>query len=86
MELARGLSKRKELYEFEHPETKVGGDRKSKDGMRLLKDAPDKFTQDTAKTIGKSETFVKETLQLNDIKPELQDKVENNELRKISRH
>jgi len=28
---------RKELYEFEHPETKVGGDRKSKDGIRLLK-------------------------------------------------
>ena len=24
MELARGLSKRKELYEFEYPETKVG--------------------------------------------------------------
>jgi len=82
MELARGLSKRKELYEFEHPETKAGGDRKSKDGMRLLKDAPDKFTSETAKTIGKSETFVKEHLQLNDIKPELQKKVRDNQINK----
>lgn len=28
----------------------------------------DRFTQETANTIGKSETFVKEHLQLNDIK------------------
>ena len=50
--------------------------------MRLLKDAPDKFTSETAKTIGKSETFVKEHLQLNDIKPELQKKVRDNQINK----
>lgn len=82
MELAEGLQKRKELYEAIHPETKAGGDRKSKDGIRLLKDAPDKFTEDTAKKIGKSETFVKEHLQLNSLKKEVKDKVRDNKMTK----
>ena len=66
MELARGLAKRKDLYEFEHPEIKVG-QFGNKGGKILEKTESDisRFTQETAKAIGKSETFVKEHLQLN---------------------
>jgi DNA modification methylase len=84
MELARGLSRRKELYEFEHPETKVGatGKGRPKDSLTDSDNLSERFTQETAKKIGKSETFVKEHLQLNNIKPELQKKVEDNQLKK----
>jgi len=80
MELARGLSKRKELYEFEHPETKHGGDRKSSRKDDDLNTPT--FVASTSSLLNISESNVEKTLQLNDIKPELQDKVENNELRK----
>ena len=85
MELARGFAKRKELYEVLHPETKVGATGFGKGTKNDLTDSDksqDRFTKETAQKIGKSETFVKETLQLNDLKPELQQQVQNNSLKK----
>jgi len=81
MELAEGLSRRKELYEGLHPETKVGqfGGHSS---LEKTDSDISRFTQDTAKRIGKSETFVKEHLQLNDIKIEDKQKVRDNKLKK----
>ncbi len=85
MELARGLAKRKDLYEFEHPETKHNSSFKgnqSVEGRSKTESDIDRFTVETAKTIGKSETFVKEHLQLNDIKEEDKIRIEHNELKK----
>jgi len=84
MELAEGLSKRKELYEAIHPETKHNATFKGnqfEDSSKTKSDI-DRFTEDTAKRIGKSETFVKEHLQLNDIKIEDKQKVRDNKLNK----
>jgi len=83
MELARGLSKRKELYEFEHPETKVGfaGGQATKEKLtgaeRKVYDTPT-FVESTSKLLKISTSNVEKTLQLNDIKEELQEEVESN--------
>jgi ParB-like chromosome segregation protein Spo0J len=53
-ELASCIAKRKEVYERLHPETKHGGDRKSK-SSRQLGDLNKRFTEDTAKKTGRSE-------------------------------
>lgn len=84
MELAEGLSRRKELYEALHPETKHGAIGGGHDRSRVSESDTlvNRFTQDTAKRIGKSETFVREHLQLNDIKEEDKQKVRNNKLKK----
>ncbi len=87
MELARGLARRKELYEFEHPETKVGatggrGSIKKIDIVPGTESIAERFVENTAKKIGMSERFVEKHLQLNNIKPELQNQVENNKLNK----
>jgi DNA modification methylase len=83
IDLAEGLQKRKELYESLHPETKAG-QFGNKGGKIVEKTESDisRFTQDTAKKIGKSETFVKEHLQLNDLKPEIKEKIRENKLKK----
>ena len=55
---------------FEHPETKVGstgfGKGFKSDLSESDKSPADRFTAETAKVIGKGETFVKEHLQLNE--------------------
>ena len=80
MELAKGLARRKELYEILHPETKVGvtGKGRPKDSLSDSDNLKERFTLDTAKKYKISETKIKETIQLNDIKPELQKDVEDN--------
>jgi len=42
----------------------------------------ERFTAETAKTIGKSETFVKEHLQLQNIKEETKQEVRDNKINK----
>ncbi|MBS3099292.1 ParB N-terminal domain-containing protein [Candidatus Pacearchaeota archaeon] len=84
IDLAEGLQKRKEFYESIHPETKAGQFGGWNSATKLEKTESDfsRFTEDTAKKIGKSETFVKEHLQLNDLKPEIKEKIRENKLKK----
>ena len=56
IERALHIARRKELYEAEHPETRKGGDRKSKSQVATLK-AP-AFVASTAKTTGKHRATV----------------------------
>lgn len=88
MELAEGLQKRKQLYEALHPETKqgiAGGlasgvSRGTKTDSVFVQEPA--FVTETARKIGKSETFVKEHLQLNDIKEIDKQKIRDNVLKK----
>lgn len=90
MELSDGLAKRKELYLFEHPETKVGATgggvdgkgTKTKTDLSESDNSVDRFTLDTAKILNVSEAKVKETLQLQNIKEEDKQKVRDNKLNK----
>lgn len=81
MELARGLSKRKELYEFEHPETVRGnaGGQATKEkhtgAKREVRDKPT-FVESTSSLLNVSESNVEKTLQLNDMEKEIEDKPE----------
>jgi hypothetical protein len=54
------LKRRKELYEAKHPETRKGGDRRSKDQVGPLKSG---FAKDAARKSGKSATSIKRDAQ-----------------------
>lgn len=57
-ELTLHLSRRKELYEKFHPETKHGGDRKSDARSNRRNGDLKRFTKDTAKKTGRSERTI----------------------------
>lgn len=70
----RKIKKSKELYEAQHPETKqtVGKELAEKRWSNDAKtESVPAFVTETAKKLGKSETFVKEHLKLNDLKDEI---------------
>ncbi len=87
MELARGLSKRKDLYEFENPETVTGfaGGQATKEKLtgaeREVRAVPT-FVESTSKMLNISKRSIEETIQLNDIKEEDKIRIEHNELKK----
>jgi ParB family transcriptional regulator, chromosome partitioning protein len=58
LEQALQLAERKEIYEALHPETKHGGDRKSKEKSKRHDVALKTFAEDTAKKTGKSKRTV----------------------------
>ena len=78
IELAEGFQRRKELYEGLHPETKAGQSQalgmNKKLGNDVKTESDPTFVEETAKAIGKSKTFVKEHLQLNNLKKEEKEK------------
>ena len=86
IELAEGFQRRKELYEGLHPETKAGQSQalgmNKKLGHDVKTESDPTFVEETAKAIGKSETFVKEHLQLNNLKKEDKEKVRDNKINK----
>lgn len=84
VELAEALSRRKKIYEKEHPETKLGstGKGRPKDRLSESDNLKDRFTKDTAQTTGISETVIKETLQLTELPEPLKEKVKSGQLSK----
>lgn len=55
---AKFTARRKELYEYLHPETRHGGDRKSDQVANLASRSDSRFTADTAARTGQSERSV----------------------------
>lgn len=83
VDLAEGLLKRKQLYEVLHPETKHGGlEGQAGGGKKAKKTDSDSFVKETSNRLGKSETFIKETLQLNDLSQVLKEQIRENTLTK----
>ncbi len=61
----------KELYILEHPETEMGGDRKSED-FKTAERRFDSFAADTARKVGKSKTTIERDIKLaTDLDPEV---------------
>ena len=63
LELGLQLARRKELYELKYPQTKQGGDRRSKRQVDGLK-APPSFADDTAESTGLSPRSVQRKVKL----------------------
>jgi ParB family transcriptional regulator, chromosome partitioning protein len=55
---AAAISRRKEIYEILHPETKHGGDRVSEQVAKTATCSPDRFTADAASKTNKSERSI----------------------------
>lgn len=87
MELSDGMAKRKDLYEFEYPETIRGfaGGQATKEKLtgaeREVRDKPT-FVESTSKLLNMSPRTVEETLQLQNINEKDKIKVRDNKLKK----
>jgi len=79
LERGEWLLERKAIYEELFPETKHGGDRRSKDFQEA--ESAVCFVNDTANKTGKSDRVIKEEIQIaRDISPEVKEKIRDTEL------
>lgn len=61
IDFEKALAKRKRIYEYLHPETKQGGDRKSAK-IKGQESSAESFVEDTAKKTGKSKSAIKDAV------------------------
>lgn len=78
------LKRRKEIYEELYPETKVGGDKKSKEiKTRIPRSDKSSFVADTSDKTGRSKRVIQEDIQIaKNITPEVQEVIKEKDLSK----